>query len=285
MSTNAQNRGRAVAPGESRSTAQRVLIYASAAVLAILAIGPALWLVRIALQPSGSDMRSIGGGWTFANIMGVWSEGSLVRPIVNSVVVTTCRAGLNVLLAALAAYPLARMSFRGRDTAFTIILATMMVPEQLIVVPMFRTIVAMGLYDTLLAVVLPFSVSAFGVFMCRQAFLAIPMSLEEAARVDGASSLRVWWSVMLPLSGPTLATLGLFSVIASWSDLLWPLIVLQSKSNFTLPVAVNELMGAFSTNVRYAYAGSVLALVPILVVFVMARRFFTPQMFAGAVKG
>lgn len=260
-------------------------LYASATVLTLLAVGPAVWLLLIALQPVGTDVNSVWFRPTLRNFSGAWNEGGLALPLVNSVATTVLRAGLNVLLAALAAYPLARMSFRGRDALFVLILATMMVPEQVIVVPMFRTVVQMGLADSLIAVVLPMSVSALGVFMCRQAFLQIPTSLEEAARIDGASSWQIFTKVILPLSVPTLATLGLFSVIASWSDLLWPLLVLQSEQNYTLPVAVDRLLGVFSTNMRYAYAGSVLSLIPILLAFAISQRWFKPGMLAGAVKG
>ena len=262
-----------------------VLLYASAIALTVTAVGPALWLVAIALQPTGTDIGSLSGRPTLVNFVGAWREGGLAKPLLNSVAVTLVRAGLNVFLAALAAYPLARMSFRGRDTLFVLILATMMIPEQVIMVPMFRTVVRMGMVDTLAALVIPFSVSALGIFMCRQAFMQVPTSLEEAARMDGASSWRIFRSIIVPVSAPTLATLALFSVIASWSDLLWPLLVLQKERNYTLPVAVNQLMGVFNTNMRYAYAGSVLALVPIVVVFVLSQRWFKPQMLAGAVKG
>lgn len=261
------------------------LVLILAGLLAGLAVGPAAFLLLVALQPAGSDMLSVRSGLTLENFQQVWTTGRLAGPLLNSVIVTGARAALNVLLAALAAYPLARMDFRGRDTIFVLILATMMIPDQVIVAPMFRTIVQMGLADTLMAVVLPFSVSAFGIYLCRQAFMAIPASLEEAARIDGAGALRVWWHVMLPLASPTLATLGLFSVIGAWSELLWPLVVLQSREKYTLPVAVNELLGEFATNLRMAYAGSVLALLPILIVFVIVQAFLKPQMFAGAVKG
>lgn len=279
--------GARVGSGGGRPGWLRVVLYGSAAALLALAIGPALWLVRIALQKPGADVGSLDptGGYTLDNFAGAWREGGLAVPLLNSAVTTAVRAGLNVLLAALAAYPLARMRFRGRATVFTLILATMMIPEQVIIVPMFRTVVGLGMADTLAALIIPFSVSAFGVFMCRQAFMQIPWSLEESARIDGAGSLRIWWHVMLPLIAPTLATLGIFSVIASWSDLLWPLLVLSSRENYTLPVAVNELLGVFSTNQRYAYAGSVLALIPIVAVFLLAQRWFKPGAFAGAVKG
>jgi putative chitobiose transport system permease protein len=260
-------------------------LYASAVALAALAVGPAAWLVLVALQPAGTDVGRVGGGVTLANFAGAWREGGLARPLVNSLAVTVLRAGLNVLLAALAAYPLARMRFRGRDALFVLMLATMMVPEQVIVVPMFRTVVRMGLADTLVALVLPVSVSALGVFMCRQAFLQIPPSLEEAARIDGATSWGVFTRVMLPLGAPTLATLGLFSVIASWSDLLWPLLVVQREEHATLPVAVDRLLGVFSTNLRYAYAGSVLSMLPVVAAFLLSQRWFRPGMLAGGVKG
>lgn len=263
----------------------RVTIWACGLALALLAVAPAAWLVVVAFQPAEADLYSLRFAPTLDNFRGAWREGGLAWPLVNSVLVTFGRAGLNVILAALAAYPLARMRFRGRETLFVLILATMMIPEQVIVVPMFRIVVGMGLYDTLIAVVLPFSVSAFGIYLCRQAFAAIPVELEEAARIDGASTLSVWWHVMLPLARPTLATLAIFSVIAAWSDLLWPLIVLQSESKFTLPVSINRLLGVFATNQRYAYAASVMAMVPILVAFVLSQRWFRTGLFAGAVKG
>ncbi|HEX8876743.1 MAG TPA: carbohydrate ABC transporter permease [Phycisphaerales bacterium] len=259
--------------------------YAVAVLLTLLAIGPAVWLIVIAFQPPGGELYSLGGGLTLDNFRVAWNDGHLGVPLVNSVLVTLARAALNVFVAALAAYPLARMSFRGRDVIFVLLLATMMIPEQVIVVPMFRMIVGMGLYDTLAAVVLPFSVTAFGIYLCRQAFMAIPGELEEAARMDGASSLRIWWSVILPLSAPTLATLALFSVIGAWSELLWPLIVLQDQDRFTLPVALNNMMSQFEANTRAAYAAAVLSLTPILILFAVAQRFLKAELFGGAVKG
>ncbi len=270
---------------ERRPPLLTALLWLAALALVVLAIGPALWLLLIALQPPGTDLSSVTGRPTLANFSAAVDSGTLSWPLVNSVLVTFGRAVLNVVLAALAAYPLAKMSFPGRNLIFVLMLATMMIPEQVIVVPMFISIVNMGLYDTLLAVIIPFSVSAFGIFLCRQAFTAIPDSLEEAARIDGATSLQIWWHVMLPLSAPTLATLALFSVIGAWSELLWPLIVLQQRENFTLPVAVNELIGQFASSPRTYYAASVLALIPILIGFVAMQRWLKPQMFAGAVKG
>ncbi len=264
-----------------------VLYYLLALLLVVVAIGPCIWLFAVALSTTDVPINRLPtpGDLTLANFSGVWTEGGLGQALINSILVTVSQALLNVLLAALAAYPLARMKFRGRSLIFVLILSTLMVPEQVIVVPLFRTVVSMGLYDTLIAVVLPFSVTAFGIFLCRQAFMSIPLSLEEAARIDGAGVLRIWWHVMLPLARPALATLAVFSVIGAWSNLLWPLIVLQEQHNFTLPVAINQLMGVFATNIRYAYAGSVLAIIPVLAFYLLAQRWLIRGLLAGAVKG
>ena len=265
----------------------KVGYYVAAVLLALLAVGPALWLANVALQPKSvgvSELTPV-DQWTDDNFVGAAKAGGIWRPMLNSVIVTVAQATLNVLLAALAAYPLARMRFRGRSTLFVIVLATLMVPEQVIVVPLFVTISDLGLYDTLVAVFLPFSVTAFGIYLCRQAFLSVPRALEEAARIDGADALRVWWHVMLPLIRPTLATLAVFSIIGAWSNLLWPLVVLQSDGNQTLPVAINQLLSVFATEIRYAYAASVMALVPMVIVYLLMQRWLTKGLLAGAVKG
>ena len=252
----------------------------------VLAVGPALWLLNVALQPADVGLSSLTppSRWTLSNFAGAAAAGGIWRAMFNSFLVTAVQTALNVVLAALAAYPLARMRFRGRDTLFVLVLATLMVPEQVIVVPLFVTISDLHLYDTLVAVFLPFSVTAFGIYLCRQAFLGVPLALEEAARLDGADALRVWWHVMLPLIRPTLATLAVFSVIGAWSNLLWPLIVLQRDANMTLPVAINQLLSVFATNVRWAYAASVMALVPMVLVYLLMQRWLTRGLLAGAVK-
>lgn len=264
-----------------------IIYYISAIALAVLAVGPAIWLVGVAISATAVPISRMPtpSETTLQNFKGAWTEGQLLVPLINSVVVTVVQSILNVLLASLAAYPLARMKFKGRDLVFVLILSTLMIPDQVIIVPLFRTIVHMGLYDTLLAVILPFSVSAFGIYLCRQAFMAIPLELEEAAQIDGANALLIYRHVMLPLSAPTLAMLFVFSLIGAWSSLLWPLIVLQEQNHYTLPVALNQLLGVFSTNIRYAYAGAVLALLPMVVMYAVMQKWLQRGLLAGAVKG
>jgi putative chitobiose transport system permease protein len=270
-----------------RSWVISVVLLIAALALALLAIGPAVWLVGVALSDATVPMSRLPtpAEMTTQNFAGASSAAGLFRPFLNSLVVTMAQATLNVLLAALAAYPLARMNFRGRDALFVLVLATIMIPEQVIVVPLFRTVVKLGLYDTLAAVVIPFAVSAFGIYLCRQAFASIPREMEEAAQLDGAGALATWRHVMLPLAAPTLATLFVFSVIGAWSNLLWPLIVLQEQENYTLPVALNQLLGVFATNARYAYAGSVMALLPMIFIYIIMQRYLVRGLLSGAVKG
>lgn len=263
-----------------------IVLYLSAALFAALALGPGLWLLYAACRPQGESLTSFGlTGFTVDNFRIAWTDGGLSRPMVVSATLTVLRSILNVALAALAAYPLARMTFAGKKVLLALILATMMVPEQVVIVPVFRTVVSLGMYDSFLGVLLPYSVTAFGIYLCRNAFAAIPHELEEAAIIDGASSLGVFRHVMLPLAAPTLATLSLFAAIGAWSDLLWPLVVLNSRDQYTLPVALAGLMGQFSTNIRAAFAGSVIALAPIIILFIVIQRFFKPEIFAGGVKG
>ena len=262
-----------------------IALYSGALLLSLIAIGPALWMAYAALRPADVSLTSLGLRLTLANFRSAWFDGHLLQPLVTSAIITLSRSVLNVLFAAMAAYPLARMKFRGRGVLFALMLATLMIPEQLTLVPTFRIVVYLGLYDSLWAVLVPLSVTAFGIYLCCNAFQSIPMEIEEAARIDGAGTVRMWWHVMLPLIAPTLATLALFSAISAWSELLWPLVVLNSKDQYTLPVAISGLMGQFSTNLRAAYAGSVIALLPIVALFVAMQRFFRPEIFAGSVKG
>jgi len=278
-----KSKGRIVLPSWFFTT----IHYAFMLALTVLFVGPFFWLFSLAFRGSGGiyDLTLIPDDPTLENFVEVWKAFGFARAFLNSVVVAVTVVAFNVLTCSMAAYPLARMKFRGRSVIFVLILSTLMIPEQVTVVPLFRSIVAMGLYDTLIAVVLPFSVSAFGIFLCRQSFMSIPKALEEAATIDGAGPLKVWWHVMLPLARPALATLAVFSVIGAWSNLLWPLIVLQDQENFTLPVAINQLLGVFATNIRYAYAGSVLAIIPVLVFYLAAQRWLIRGLLAGAVKG
>jgi putative chitobiose transport system permease protein len=198
---------------------------------------------------------------------------------------------LNLILSALAAYPLARMSFKGKKAAFFSVLATIMVPFQAIMLPVYLITLKLHLVDTVsnfmgyVGLVMPFAVSAFGIFLMRQAFLAIPKEMEEAAIVDGCNAFEVFFKVLLPMVKPSLAVLAIFTFIGSWGDFLWPSIVLTKESMYTLPVGVNNLQGMFSSNWRFIAAGSILSTIPIVIFFLAMQKYFISGENEGAVKG
>jgi multiple sugar transport system permease protein len=196
------------------------------------------------------------------------------RFYLNSLIVTTCVTLVQLLTSSLAAFAFARLLFRGRDTLFLLYLATLMIPFQVTMIPNFIVVRTLGWYDTYQALILPPAFSAFSTFLLRQFFRGIPRDLDEAARIDGASSLRIWWSVILPLSGPVLAALAIFVSLNTWNDFLWPLIVTNSPEMRTLPVGLSAFQGQYKTDWNLLMAGSVIAMLPILIVYIIGQRWF-----------
>ena len=168
---------------------------------------------------------------------------------------------------------------------FIVLLSSMMIPFQLLMIPVYELAISLGLQNTYLGLVLPHACTAFGIFFMRQAFLSVPAAIEEAAIMDGVSRLRIWWFVMLPLVKPSLATLAVFSFIAVWGDFLWPLIIIDQPSLFTLPLGVNRLASTFSLDWRLVAAGAVFSIIPILLFFTFTQRYFIEGAMKGAVKG
>ena len=196
------------------------------------------------------------------------------RFYLNSLIVTASVTTLQILVSSLAAFAFARLRFRGRDALFLLYLATLMIPFQVTMIPNFIVVRTLGWYDTYQALILPTAFSAFSTFLLRQYFLGIPRDLDEAARMDGASSFQIWWRVILPLSGPVLAALAIFVSLNSWNDFLWPLIITNSLEMRTLPVGLSAFQGQFKVEWHLLMAGSVIAMLPVLVVYIFAQRWF-----------
>lgn len=268
-------------------TALRLL---ALSLLVLLTIGPFLWLLSTSLKGAGENIQAFPPSLlpqapTLANYTRVFDSQPFGTYLANSTLVAVIAVACNLLFASLAAYPLARIDFRGRGLVFGVLLATMMVPFQLLMIPVYELALALGLHNSTLGLVLPHACTAFGIFFMRQAFLGVPRALEEVALIEGVSRLRIWWHVMLPLVRPTLATLAVFSFVAVWGDFLWPLIITDDPAHFTLPVGVNRLANTFSMDWRLVAAGAVFSILPILVVFGFSQRFFIEGAMKGAVKG
>lgn len=222
---------------------------------------------------------------TFDNFIRVWNQLPVGNFFLNSIVVAVGTTGLSVLITSLAAYPFAKMKFPGRDAIFYFLLATLIVPVQLTYIPSFVLAVKVfHYYDALHALILPNMASVFNIFLLRQAFKGVPDDLIDAAKMDGASELRIWWGVLLPVIRPSLATVAIFTFVVSWNDFLWPSLMLPTMANKTLPVGLAALQGMFSSDFRGTAAGVTMTVIPIMIFFIALQRQFIRGL-SGAVKG
>ncbi|HNW26445.1 MAG TPA: carbohydrate ABC transporter permease [Candidatus Gastranaerophilaceae bacterium] len=275
---------------------EKISIHTILIFVSLLSIFPFIWLISTSLKGNAENIfayppQIIPQDFTFQNYVGVWQRVDFIAYFVNSLIVAGATVFLNLILSALAAYPLARMEFNGKKTAFFAVLATIMVPFQAIMLPVYLITLKLNMVDSVnnfmgyLGLVMPFAVSAFGIFLMRQAFLTIPKEMEEAAIVDGCNVFQVFFKVLLPMVKPSLAVLAIFTFIGSWGEFLWPSIVLTKESMYTLPVGVNNLQGMFSSNWRFIAAGSILATIPIVIFFLAMQKYFISGENEGAVKG
>lgn len=273
------------------SAARTTLRYALLVLLALLFISPLLFMLVSSFKTRG-EATAFPPSWlpdpftTQAYTSILTAEGTpVLRWFANSLGAALANAALVVSTAALAAYALARMEFRGRGVVFGLIIATLFVPPVILVVPNYLIVGELGWLNTLVAVIVPTAASAFGVFFLRQFFLSLPAELEEAARLDGANAWGIFTRIVLPLSRPALATLGLLSVLTNWNDFLWPVYVLFSPELQTLPAGLSTLQSANAVRYDLLMAGAVIAAVPVLVLFVFLQRFVIEGVSRSGLKG
>jgi putative chitobiose transport system permease protein len=265
--------------------------------IAFATLFPLLWLIGTALKsPSENIFQSppqlLPSQPTLDNLITVWQNNPLGQYFFNSTVIAVVTVTLNLIFCALAAYPLARLSFPGRDWIFILIVSTIMIPFQILMIPLYIITVQLGLlkrefgdFGTYLAVIFPSLTSAFGIFLLRQAFSSVPKEIEEAARMDGCSELGIWWCIMLPAIRPALITLAIFVFIGSWGDFLWPLIVIQNENLYTLPLGIAKLVGISSLDWRLIASGSVISIIPAMGLFLFLQKYIVPTDTSSSVKG
>ncbi|ANE43850.1 carbohydrate ABC transporter permease [Deinococcus puniceus] len=274
------------------------LAYLVLCIIALIMLYPFYWTLITSFEPTGNiyQAKLWPSGWSIKNYVEVF-QGTTVpfwRMALNSVVICTLGVVFTVGFAALAAYPLAKMQFPGRDLIFYAILTLMVLPNEAGLIVNYSTTVNLGLLrqdNPILnvlaqyaAVVLPGLASIVGLFLIRQAYLGVPMELIEAARIDGAKELTIWRRVMLPLALPTIVAFSILEFVAYWNSFLWARIVLRDKELLPLSAGLLELSGTFSTNSRAVMAGAVLTIIPILIVFAFGQKYFMKGI-EGAVKG
>ncbi len=211
---------------------------------------------------------------TLANYVEVFRVLPFGRYFINSAVVTVSVTVLQLLISSLAAFAFARLRFRGREMLFLLYLATLMIPPQVTLIPNFLIIKTLGWYDSYFALIVPALFSALSTFLLRQYYRGIPLEMDEAARMDGASSLRIWGQIIVPLSWPAISALAVFTFQATWNDFLWPLVVTTTDKMRTIPIGLSYFVGQYSTAWHLLMAGSVIALLPVLLIYFLAQKTF-----------
>jgi putative chitobiose transport system permease protein len=269
--------------------APRATAYVLLLLVAVVFLWPFLVLLSTSLKSPAQDVFTMPPTlWPDPAVLtwftSAWTDVPFPRYLANSTLYVAMGVPLFVMVSALTAYPLAVMAFRGSTVLFFVFLSTMFLPVELMLIPRFLVVSELGLTNTASGVVLPGALSAFGIFLLRQAFAAVPRELAEAARIDGCGELRLFWSVMLPVVRPTLAITAIFGFIFVWNDFIWPLVVLNDDDKYPVALGVAYLSGIAGTDTRTLAAGTTLSMLPVVVFFLLLQRQILEGA-KGAVKG
>jgi multiple sugar transport system permease protein len=255
----------------------------------VITLFPFIWMVSTSFKGPAEIFTQtptfIPENPTLENYEKLLTQANLGRSFFNSLVFAIGMMVLSVFFNAMAAYAFAKLSFPGREKIFSLLLLTMMVPGQVTMMPVFLILKNLGLLNTFTGLILPGIGSVFGIFMLRQFMHAVPEEILEAARIDGCSEFRIFYGIMLPLCRPILATLAIFSFIGAWNEFFWPLIIMLREDMQTLPVALANLNGQFNTDWGLLMSGSVLVVIPVILVFLLAQKHYIKGIAAGGVKG
>ncbi len=266
-----------------------VFFYGVAILLAVIALIPFLWMISTSFKSRGALM-SIPIEWipenpTWDAYIKVFSKFPFAKTIANSLFISVSYTAITLLSAAMAAFAFAKLRFTGSRVIFGGYLATMMIPTQVTMIPLFVIMTKLGLKDTYASVIMPSIFRPFAIFLLVQQMRTIPEDLLAAARIDGAGVFQVFRKIALPLCVPSLATLSITTFMESWNDYLWPLLMLGDKNKMTLPIALSTLNGQYATEYNVLMAGSLISMVPIIVIYMIAQKQFKSGMMAGGIKG
>ncbi|MDQ3694700.1 MAG: carbohydrate ABC transporter permease [Chloroflexota bacterium] len=266
------------AHGRLSAQLARAALYLALTLGAVAMILPFVWMIATSLKTEGDIFRFptelLPRHPTLAAYRDVWQRIPFGRFFLNSVVFAGGVTLISLFLDSLTAFALARLRFRGRDFCFWIILATLMVPFQITLIPLFVTVFRIDWLDTYQGLIVPRATNAFGIFLLRQFFVTLPRDLDDAARLDGASDFRVYWQVILPLAKPALATLAIFHFMFNWNDFLWPLVITTTTEMRTLPAGLTLFMGQYVIEHAVLMAGALISLLPLALAFFVAQRSF-----------
>ena len=238
---------------------------------------PFLLMLLASLMPKADILKRVIDVTHFSlnNYVETFTALPFGRFYLNSVIVATSTVLLQMLIGSLAAFAFARLRFRGREPLFLLYLATLMIPFPVTLIPNFIVITRyLHWFNSYQALILPTAFNVFSTFLLRQYFMGIPLEMDEAARMDGANSWRIWWQIIMPLSGPVLATLAIFNFQGAWNDFLWPLVVTRTQEMWTIPIGLSSMQGQFNTEWHLLMAGAVVALLPVLILYILGQNWF-----------
>lgn len=265
-----------------------ILLHIALGLAVVATLFPLLWMLSVSLMSPMAATRFPPPLWpetvTFEHYRTLFGQLDLAHYLLNSMLLATFITLISLVLNALAGYAFAKFHFTGRERLFQWLLAAMVIPGQVAMLPLFLLLKQMGLINTYGGVIVPGMASIFGIFLIRQYALSIPDSLLDAARIDGAGEIRIWWSLVLPLCKPILVTLAIFTFMGAWNDFMWPLIILTDSDLYTLPVALANLLGEHVQDTELMMAASVLTLLPVMGLFLALQKYYIEGLVLGSVK-
>jgi multiple sugar transport system permease protein len=266
-----------------------LLVNGALLLVAIVSLAPLAWMVSVSFMPageaSGVPPPLLPSAATLANYHELFARTGIGRNFANSLFVSAAITVLSLLINTMAGYAFAKLRFAGRERIFQVLLAALVIPAQVAMLPLFLMMKGLGLVNNFGGVIVPALATVFGIFLVRQYARSIPDELLEAARIDGASELRIFFQIVLPMLKPVLVTLAIFTFMAAWNDFMWPLIVLTDQSNYTLPVALASLSREHIMDVEMMMAGAVVTVIPVLLLFLLLQRYYIQGLLLGSVKG
>ncbi len=269
--------------------AKKILLYTFLIISALITLAPFIWMLSASFMADGHASvyppRFVPDHATLEQYRSLFSRLNVGRNFLNSLFLSVAVTFISLFFNSMAGFAFAKYRFKGKNKLFNILLSSMIIPAQVTMLPLFLMLKEMGFINTYMAIIIPGMANIFGIFLIRQYALSIPDSLIEAARIDGATDFQIYRNVMLPLSVPILVTLAIFTFMGTWNDFLWPLISLTDSSMYTLPVALANLMGEHTKDPELMMAGSVVTIIPVLLVFLALQKFYIRGIMMGSVKG
>ncbi len=273
----------------SSTRIRKIFFYGIMIVGVLLTIVPFIWMISTSLMPTGMANRYppvlFPKETTFQHYRTLFTQLNVLRYFLNSLIIATSVTVISLVFNSMAGFAFAKYRFPGKQKLFKLLLSAMVIPAQVTMLPLFLMLNRMGLVNTYWGIIIPGLASIYGIFLIRQYIMSIPDSLIEAARIDGATDFYIYWRIILPLAKPILVTLALFTFMGAWNDFLWPLIILTRDSMYTLPVALANLMGEHVQDTEMMMAGSVITILPVLIVFLTLQKYYIRGIMLGSVKG